>query len=177
MRVDIATKLNQAAGPCEVAIERTDGARTARPHGTRFGTLVHAILARVPFDADAAIVNKYAATNGRLVGAPAEETAAASAAVSAALRHPLIQRAAAAAEVRRETPLSLRRDDGSLVEGVVDLAFREVGANGASWTVVDFKTDADLEFRLVDYQQQLSWYAAAITAATGEPTLCALLSV
>jgi hypothetical protein len=41
---------------------------------------------------------------------------------------------------RRETSVACRQPDGSLVEGVLDLAFEEAGG----WTVVDFKTDAEM---------------------------------
>jgi len=62
---------------------------------------------------------------------------------------------------RRETPVTLREDDGSLVEGVVDLAFEEDG----TWYVVDFKTAAELQDRLDSYRRQVSVYATAISAA------------
>jgi hypothetical protein len=42
--------------------------------------------------------------------------------------------------LRRETPGLLALDDGSLVEGVVDLAFHDDMPDFAGWTVVDFKT-------------------------------------
>jgi hypothetical protein len=35
---------------------------------------------------------------------------------------------------------------GTLVEGVVDLAFREETSDFAGWSVVDFKTDSELKF-------------------------------
>src|SRR5690606_2890408 len=35
--------------------------RTARPHGSRFGTLVHAVLAAVPLDSDRATIARLAA--------------------------------------------------------------------------------------------------------------------
>jgi ATP-dependent helicase/nuclease subunit A len=87
--------------------------------------------------------------------------------VERALVHPLLQRARAAArrgECRRETPLTLRAQDGSLVDGVVDLAFREDG----QWIVVDFKTDRELDKELAAYKRQVRVYAAAISAATGQ---------
>ena len=50
------------------------------------------------------------------------------------------RRAAARGACRRETPVTLTLEDGTLVEGVVDLAFEEDGA----WIVVDYKTDREL---------------------------------
>ena len=67
----------------------------------------------------------------------------------------------------------LRLADGSLAEGVVDLAFRE--ARG--WTVVDFKTDREISARRHEYARQLALYARAISAATGEPARAVLLVV
>ena len=89
----------------------------------------------------------------------------------------MLRRAAAAEALRRETPLLLRREDGSLLEGVVDLAFREAGAAGARWVVIDFKTDRELGEQRATYAEQLRLYARAIAAATGEPVEPILLSV
>jgi ATP-dependent helicase/nuclease subunit A len=54
--------------------------------------------------------------------------------------------------------------DGTLVEGVLDLAFREKDA----WTVVDFKTDREFEKELAQYKRQVGLYALSIERATGE---------
>ena len=67
----------------------------------------------------------------------------------------------------------LRLADGSLAEGVVDLAFREAGV----WTVVDFKTDRDLEAHRAEHRTQVLLYAAAIAAATGETARGVLLAL
>jgi ATP-dependent exoDNAse (exonuclease V) beta subunit len=64
--------------------------------------------------------------------------------------------------MRTGTPVLLRLDDGSLVEGVVDLAFRENGG----WTVVDFKTDRDFEASSDCYIAEVSLYSKAVGAAT-----------
>jgi ATP-dependent exoDNAse (exonuclease V) beta subunit len=60
------------------------------------------------------------------------------------LAHDLLARARSAAArhvCRRESPVMIKDQDGMLIEGVVDLAFEEKGV----WTVVDFKTDQELE--------------------------------
>ena len=109
-------------------VERIERGDRERPSGRRFGALVHAMLASVDLDSDADGIRALAAVNGRLVGAPEEEMIAAFAIVRTTLEHPILRRAAASAvkeEIRRETPVLLTLDDGSLVEGVVDLAFRE----------------------------------------------------
>jgi len=76
--------------------------------------------------------------------------------------------------------VALRLPDGSLAEGVVDLAFREpadAARGAAEWTVVDFKTDRELETRRVEYARQVALYAEAVTRATGEPARPVLLVV
>ena len=67
----------------------------------------------------------------------------------------------------------LRRDDGELLEGVVDLAYRD----GDMWTVVDFKTDRELGEHRAEYERQVALYAEAITRATGEKARPVLLIV
>ena len=138
----------------------------ARPAGRRFGTLVHAALATVALDASAAQIAEAVSLQARILGAPAEEVAAATAAVTAALAHPLMARAREAwraGRCRRETPLAWRRPDGSLLEGVLDLAFEDAGG----WTVVDFKTDAEIAAELATYRRQVQLYASIVARATG----------
>jgi ATP-dependent helicase/nuclease subunit A len=158
----------EARPPVEVErIERGDGERTG---GRRFGALVHAMLASVDLDSDADGIRASAAVHGRLVGAPEEEMIAAFPTVRTTLEHPILRRAAASAmkgEIRRETPVLLTLDDGSLVEGVVDLAFREDSDEFSGSTVVDFKTDREFVAASDRYSAQVSVYSAAIQAATG----------
>lgn len=161
-----------------VEIARTDVARGMRPHGKRFGTLVHAVLGVVDLRADEATITALANSHGRMLGADATEVVAAAEAVLGALRHPLLKRAAASADCRRENPVVLvLPDDRGLVEGVVDLAFREAHEHGACWTVVDFKTDVELEVRVAEYQRQIALYARAIESVTNESAQAVLLSV
>ena len=170
------TEENSATSPVpeNIAFETTAAERQARPHGKRFGILVHAMLASVPLDGDAGAIADAARIHGRIVGASDDEVAAARDVVAAALAHPLLVRARAADRVERETALMLRADDGAILEGVVDLAFRE---KGIGWTVVDFKTDIEIASRKDDYARQIDAYARAIAAATGEPATGALLAV
>jgi ATP-dependent exoDNAse (exonuclease V) beta subunit len=147
-----------------------------RPSGRRFGLLVHATLAGIAIDADAERVRALVVSQARVVGASAEETAAAAGIVLDVLRQPLLIRAHAASRTgrcRRETPVVLREADGTLIEGVVDLAFEEDGA----WTVVDFKTDAELAGAVEAYKRQVALYVRAITAATGMPARGILVSI
>ena len=93
------------------------------------------------------------------------------------LSHELLARARAAAArgmCRRETPLTLSLADGTLVEGVVDLAFEEDGA----WTVIDYKTDRELAAAGEDrYRRQVALYASAVAQATGQPAAGVLVRV
>jgi ATP-dependent helicase/nuclease subunit A len=158
----------------DVLIEATTAVRHARPHGKRFGILVHAMLASVPLDGDSTVVADASRIQARILGASEDEAAAARDVVTAALAHPLLARARGATRVERETALMIRHDDGAIIEGIVDLAFLE---KGAGWTVVDFKTDLEIAGRKADYIRQIDAYARAIAAATGEPAQGALLSV
>jgi ATP-dependent exoDNAse (exonuclease V) beta subunit len=182
LRVETATALagTTTSAPA-VPIERTsawdgDAPRAPRPHGPRFGTLVHAVLAEVPTDAPLDAIDPVTDRLARTLFASPAETHAAKSVVRAALEHPLLVRAFAA-DARREMPLVHRRDDGTIVEGVLDLAFREETPNGPRWTVVDYKTDLGPIDPQGRYAAQLALYVEAITAATGEPAEAILLRV
>ena len=184
MAVSTATALAADAGAhldieaielIEVSLERA-----ARPGGKRFGSLVHAVLASIELHARRERISSVASIQGRLFGASAEEIQAAADAVAAALDHSLLRRAAQSernGSLRRETPLTHRRPDGTLVEGIVDLAFFEDDAGRRAWTVVDFKTDREIGAALATYRRQLGLYVEAIKAATGQPAHGVLLLV
>jgi ATP-dependent exoDNAse (exonuclease V) beta subunit len=149
---------------------------TARPRGARFGTLVHAALATVALDSTSAQIAEGVSLQARILGAPAEEAEAATALVAAALAHPLIGRARdawRAGRCRRETPVSCRESDGSLVEGVLDLAFED----DDGWTVVDFKTDAEIGGELTRYRRQVGLYASVVARATGREAIGVLMQL
>jgi ATP-dependent exoDNAse (exonuclease V) beta subunit len=151
----------------EIRVERAATASVGRrPGGARFGTLVHAILASIPLGAGEAEVTRVARLHARTFGSPADEEASARAAVGQALAHPLIRRAAAVdpRHVRREAAVTLRVDDDVLVDGVVDLLFLEDG----EWTVVDFKTDREIERGADAYERQVALYALGVMRATGQ---------
>jgi ATP-dependent exoDNAse (exonuclease V) beta subunit len=148
----------------------------ARPHGPRFGTLVHAALATIALDAGPAQVAEGVGLQARILGAPPEEMEAATVAVTAALAHPLMARARDAwrdGRCRRETSVAWRQPDGSLVEGVLDLAFEDAGG----WTVVDFKTDAEMAGDLATYRRQVRLYASIVARATGTGVTPVLMQV
>jgi len=146
----------------------------ARPHGKRFGTLVHSVLSVVSLSADLSGVGEVARVQGRIFGATEEEVTAATETVSRVLRHPLMLHAATAiskGSCRREVPIAIQLAEGVLVEGTVDLAFQEEGA----WTVIDYKTDFEIKGRLEEYKYQVGLYALAVARATGQEVRAVLL--
>jgi ATP-dependent exoDNAse (exonuclease V) beta subunit len=191
LRVEAVTALAREAaagaggGTEAVSVLDVPLERAGRPRGRRFGTLVHALLAAVDLDAGADAVAAAARQQGRLVGASAEEVEAAAVAVRAALAHPLLREAAAAARrggLRRETPVLLSLEDGRLAEGVVDLAFRASAADAGEagepgWVVLDFKTDQELDPQRAVYEAQVRLYVGAVAAATGEAARGVILTV
>ena len=177
IRVITATEQAATAGPDEAILVThvAIGESLPRPHGPRFGSLVHAVLADVPLT-EAAVLPDLAMAHGRILGATVAEVAAARRLVEQALEHPLL-RAAARAEAdgrcTRESPVTYRCRDGSLVEGVVDLAFQ--AENGV--TVIDFKTDTPAGDLLERYRRQVAIYAAAIQRVTGEEVTAVLMTI
>ena len=145
--------------------------------GARFGELVHAMLATTPLDADRPAINAVAEVHGRILSALPEEVAAAFDTVDRVLGHDLLaraRRAAARGACRRESPVTLTLADGTIIEGIVDLAFEENGA----WTVVDYKTDREIAASGEDrYRRQISLYASAIAEATGSPASGVLVRI
>ena len=181
--------------PDQIAIERVARA-AARPHGLRFGTLVHAILSRVALDADAAAIAEAArffaqdarrgrrGGDGRVRGRDGRDRALLD--ESRGRRRPGAPARVRAGAEAPERPRSKARDgvrfegvtvEGVTVEGVVDLAFPERVAGGERWVVVDFKTDADIAGRLDEYRVQLLLYLRAISQSTGAPARGVLMCV
>jgi ATP-dependent exoDNAse (exonuclease V) beta subunit len=162
-----------------VDVVRVERGGLERPGGRRFGALVHALLASIDFKADAAAIEAAAAMHGRIVGATEEEMAAAIATIGRALEHPILRRAAIVGNegLRRETPVMFTIDDGSLVEGVIDLAFRDDVPEFTGWTVVDFKTDREFDEASDQYIAQVRVYSRAVAVATSTAARGILLVV
>jgi ATP-dependent helicase/nuclease subunit A len=70
-------------------------------------------------------------------------------------------------------PVTMRADSGKLIEGFVDLVYREE----AGMVVVDFKTDRELDRAADRYQRQIRIYTAALAAATGLSARAVLMRV
>jgi ATP-dependent exoDNAse (exonuclease V) beta subunit len=182
VRVQTVTALAAGADLTEPALARIQLEKIARadaerPSGRRFGALVHAVLAAVDLDASANEIGAVAQANARLIDATPEETDAAVTTVRNVLKHPLIQRAATGQALRRETPIQHYREDGTLIEGVVDLAFQENTPDFNGWTIVDFKTDREIEKAENQYRAQVAAYVEGISVATASPARGFLLVV
>jgi ATP-dependent helicase/nuclease subunit A len=163
----------ETRGQLGLAVEQLDRGDLQRPGGRRFGALVHALLSAIDLNAEADAIRTLAANSGRVFDATEEEVNAAAVIVGKALAHPILRRAGASAakgNVRRETPVLLSLDDGSVVEGVVDLAFREDMSDFNGWTVVDFKTAREFKTSSRRYIEQVKLYSNAIRAVTGLPS-------
>ena len=65
------------------------------------------------------------------------------------------------------------QDNRTLLEGALHLACE----NDRGWTVVDFKTDAELAVVLPPYRRQVSLYASVGARTTGKPVTAVLMHV
>ena len=103
-------------------------------------------------------------------------------AVRAAIDHPLLRRAAASSDCRREATFVHQANESSFVEGTIDLVFREDapaedGAMRERWIVVGFKTGRGDDETQRRYGIQLGIYMEAVRAATGAEVEGTLLIV
>ena len=170
--VRVARELTEPPLPGVVMTESTDVLREGRPRGRRFGELVHASLATVPFDANRSLIEKVVSVQGRALLASSREVAAAVDAVESALRHPLLV-LARERPTRRECPILDVLPDETIVEGNIDLAIDD----GAQWLVVELKTDDDLTEHQAVYEAQTAAYVNAIAHATGRSARGIILRV
>jgi ATP-dependent exoDNAse (exonuclease V) beta subunit len=131
------------------------------------------VLATLPLDASRDLIGRGARTHARILNAPDDEVRATVDVVTAVLAHELLARARASSRVRRETPVSWVQKDGTLIEGVLDLAFDE----GDATVVVDFKTDHELSAGETRYRAQLQQYVGAVSRATGRQASGVLFKV
>ena len=168
-----------AAEDDKIQVEVVARSGGERPGGPRFGALLHGILAGIDLNPTSEEISAVARVHGRLVGATEPEIEAAVHTVVAALAHPVMRRTASvdASDLLRETPILLRREDGTLLEGVVDLAFREEAADFNGWTIVDFKTDREFGLFRAEYTAQVAYYAQAIEKATNSSVSGILLAI
>ena len=128
-------------------------------------------------DAPPGALADLAAVEARALGLPDEDASAAASIAARLMSHELMGRARAAEALgacRREAPVTYTLADGTLVEGIVDLAFEEP----EGWTVVDYKTDRELAATGEEnYRRQVALYVTAIAQATCRPATGVLVRV
>jgi hypothetical protein len=136
-----------------------------RPGGRKFGRLVHDILQHSGAGEE---VDALGVIWGRRHGAGEMERTAAVEVARAALAHDALA-VPAGARRYRELPVMVRLEDGTLVDGRIDFAW----SDGASWTVIDYKTDRREKRNVA----QVEVYALALQRATGLPVRGIVLEV
>jgi ATP-dependent helicase/nuclease subunit A len=175
---DIAQVTDIEEEPPEYQVSFTStGIRSRAAGGLAFGTLVHTVLRDVPAGASNDQIEALARMHARVItaaGAAAEaDIQAAIESIEAVIRHPVWREAAASSRMHRELPVTMRSNGTRLLEGVLDLAYKEP----EGWVVVDYKTDGDLDLNREVYVRQLRWYMHALFSATGEPARGVLFQV
>jgi ATP-dependent exoDNAse (exonuclease V) beta subunit len=157
--VRVATEAALVPEAASIPVEVVEVEVNLTVRGRRFGKLVHAVLQS----------GGSAAAHGRRWNATPEEVRAAEEIARVVLVHPLVA-PAPGRTIFREMPVTVKLDDGSIIEGRVDLAWTDA----ASWTVIDYKTDSAGRAR---YKRQLQLYALALQRATGKPARGVLLEI
>ncbi|MGZ0152785.1 UvrD-helicase domain-containing protein [Kribbella sp. WER1] len=153
-----------AKGPRDVELPPWSKGR----YGTAIGRAVHAVLQVVDLSTGAGL--DAAVATQCLAEGVLEFTDVVTALVRSALASEVVQRAAAR-EHWRESYVGTVQPDGTVLEGFVDLIYRE---DDGRLTIVDYKTDAipaaALDSRVAYYAPQLQAYAQ-ILPNTGPPIL------
>ena len=157
-----------------VEIAEVPGRDPQRPAGTRFGSLVHELLARTAL-LEPSEIEPLGRSLARVFGATETEIDSAVQAVTIGLNHPILKAARDAKECYLEAPLLERTADGRLVEGIADLVFHL--KPDAPWTIVDFKTDLRIDMSEGAYRCQVALYRRALEDATKSPAKGILLYV
>jgi ATP-dependent exoDNAse (exonuclease V) beta subunit len=136
-------------------------------YGTAVGRAVHAVLQSIDL-----------ATGAGLDGAVAAQCAAEGVTGHADVVRALVESALASEPVRRaaarphwrEPYVGILQDDGTVLEGFVDLVYRD---DDGRLVIIDYKTDAipaaPIGSWAAYYAPQLTAYERAITEAAGEP--------
>ncbi|HWC98125.1 MAG TPA: UvrD-helicase domain-containing protein [Candidatus Sulfopaludibacter sp.] len=165
-RVEQAESFGKAAEAAHIPVETvTLPLAMGRPTGRKFGRVVHDILQHAGSAEDAA---GLAEIWGRRHAVTQDDCRAAAEAARQALEY-LAQAMPAGAERHRELPVMVRLADGRLLDGRIDLAWRDA----SGWTVVDYKTDRRDKRNL----SQVQIYAWALEQATGAPARGIVLEV
>ncbi len=167
--LDDAADAGSAKGPRDLELPPWTKGR----YGSAIGRAVHAVLQTIDL-----------ATGEGLGAAVAVQTVAEGVVgqndlvarlVRSAIESEIVRRAATR-EHWRETYVGTVRDDGTALEGYIDLVYRE---DDGTLVIVDYKTDTvpagALPSRVAYYRPQMDAYREALDAATGETSTATLL--
>jgi ATP-dependent exoDNAse (exonuclease V) beta subunit len=138
-------------------------------YGSAIGRAVHAVLQTVDLATSDGLDDAVAA---QCVAEGVVEFAdLVSALARSALDSEIVRRAAARTHWR-ESYVGMIQEDGTILEGIVDLIYRE---DDGSLVIVDYKTDdvpdPAIPARVAYYAPQLTAYADVVGAATGPPAV------
>lgn len=152
------------------ATERSSRERalpTDGPHGSTFGSFVHAIFERLDLRAKARLDPEIMAALVSEFGLGPEAVGAAERIVEAFYGTPFADSLVKAKRFLHEAPFAFP-DDDRIIEGSIDLIAEH--EDGRLW-VVDWKTDdvsgSELDRRFESYRFQADTYRRAVSAATG----------
>ena len=139
-----------------------DEPEAASPWGGKdLGSLVHLLLEK-GWDWDEATLRKAALSYADKAGIGKEGAEEAVKMALPALQNPIIQRARDSKKVFRELPLTVKNEDGTFLNAVLDLAFLDNGG----WVIVDYKTDQVPEKLKEKYREQLGYYRKLLEEST-----------
>ena len=142
-------------------------------YGSAVGRAVHGVLQIVDLQTGGGLAQAVAAQT--LTEGVVDQTSLVQALAQSALDSDLVRRAADR-EHWRETYVGTEQADGSILEGYVDLIFRD---DDGTLVVVDYKTDAvpagGLMSRVTYYRPQMEAYRTCLAAATGSRVVVQLL--
>lgn len=142
-------------------------------YGSAVGRAVHAVLQSVDLGAGSGIDDAVAAQS--VAEGVVGQVQLVRSLVESALASDLTKRAATR-EHWRETYVGTVLNDGTVLEGYIDLIYRE---DNGELVIVDYKTDAvptgAVESRVTYYKPQMDAYCQALAAATGYPVSATLL--
>ena len=134
-------------------------------YGSAIGSAVHAVLQSVDLRTGVGLTGAVQAAC--LAEGVLPETELVTALVRSALDADLVRRAAVRPHWR-ESWLATSRPDGTVLEGIADLIYRE---DDGSLVIIDYKTDAvpgpAIDVRVNVYRPQIKAYAEMLAAAVG----------
>jgi ATP-dependent helicase/nuclease subunit A len=154
--------------PLMTATDRVEADEKVEPgDGVLFGKLVHKLLEVTEWERPESL-ESISEKEGNALGAPPGMIRSAEKMVKKTLESDLIARILKSDRYYKEVPFAFS-DQGAIVEGVMDVVFRE----GDRVSVVDFKTDkverSDLKHKIETYRPQVETYARAVEAVFSQP--------